>query len=173
MPHKRDVRGAMGVGKWSKGTLRIISKTHSIKDITIALGLGPDNGFDKGSLASPRNSKSQRRDTTVWLLESGLGSERPPEDHIIALLDRIAGVRDSVRLLAGSDTIELLLGYGSETGQGSCVIESELLKELADLGLDLVLDLYPPAAQEVGELVLCSRVRRRVCECLIRPRPRW
>jgi hypothetical protein len=148
VPHKSDFPGPMETGKWSKGTLRIISNIHSVKQITAVLGLEPDKGFDKGMLANPRNIKSQRRDASVWLLESGLGSDRPPEEHIVALLDKIASVRDSVRLLAGSDTIELLLGYGSEAGQGGCVIESKLLKELADLGLDLVLDLYPPTVAD-------------------------
>ncbi|MCF3128827.1 hypothetical protein [Streptomyces olivochromogenes] len=40
--------------------------------------------------------------------------------------------------------MELLLGFGSENGQGGCVLPTEPLTEVCALGLDIVLDLYPP-----------------------------
>jgi hypothetical protein len=48
--------------------------------------------------------------------------------------------------------LELCLGFGSENGQGGCVLAARLLAEVGALGLDLVLDLYPP---ESAGTVVC------------------
>jgi hypothetical protein len=141
----------MEPGKWSTATLRIASKDLSVEDISAALNIAPDRAFSKGSLASPRNPQSQRLEASVWLLESGLSNDRWPDEHIDALLSRISSSKLAICNLAVSGQAELVLGYGSENGQGGCVIEAAILNELADFGLDLVLDLYPPEASEFSD----------------------
>jgi hypothetical protein len=144
----------METGKWSTASVRIVSEVLGVEDISTALNIVPDRAFAKGDLASPQNPRSQRLAASVWLLDSVLGNDRWPDEHIAMLLSRIADSQSAVRDLAASGQAELMLGYGSESGQGGCVLSAEILKELADFGLDLVLDLYPPEASEsTGDLV--------------------
>ncbi|MFD5929906.1 hypothetical protein [Streptomyces sp. NPDC060333] len=42
----------------------------------------------------------------------------------------------------------LFLGFGSENGQGGCVLPAALLADVAGLGRDMVLDLHPPETAE-------------------------
>ncbi|MFE3230459.1 hypothetical protein [Nocardia sp. NPDC059228] len=45
--------------------------------------------------------------------------------------------------------MELFLGFGSQNGQGGGALPADLLADVAALGLDIVLDLYPPGPQDV------------------------
>jgi hypothetical protein len=137
-------RPAMPQEKWASGSLRICSDTLTPQQVSAALGIQPDSSFDKGSLSSPRNPQSHRRETSVWLLTSGLGNDRWLDEHVAALVQRLEGKNDALRELSASCEAELLLGFGSENGQGGCTIPFGLLTAVGQLGLDLVLDLYPP-----------------------------
>jgi hypothetical protein len=130
--------------KWSAGSLRIMSRTITAGEVSARLGLNPDDRFERGSLCSPRNPASQRRESSVWILKSGLGSDRWPEEHVAALVERLNGKSETLSLLAAECEMELFLGFGSDDGQGGCVLPARLLKEVGLLGLDVVLDLYPP-----------------------------
>ena len=43
---------------------------------------------------------------------------------------------------------ELFLGFGSGNGQGGAIFSPQLLRRVADYGLSLSLDLYPPGGDE-------------------------
>ena len=135
--------------KWSAGSVRITSKTLSPAEITARLGITPDEMFEKGSLTSPRNPNSHRRETHVWIRRSGLGNDRWPEKHAAALAGVFGRSREELSQLAPDCDLNLILGFGSENGQGSCVLSAQLLMEIAELGFHLILDLYPPVPADV------------------------
>jgi hypothetical protein len=133
---------------WSAGSLRITSWTVRASEMSVRLGIIPDHEYERGSLSSPRNPLSRRRDSSVWILKSGLGNDRWPEEHVSELLRRLAGKHEALASLAADCTLELFLGFGSESGQGGCTLPSALLREAGALGLDITLDLYPQAPDD-------------------------
>ncbi|MFF3376781.1 DUF4279 domain-containing protein [Streptomyces sp. NPDC002680] len=120
--------------KWSAGSLRIASRTISADEISEVLGIEPDQAVEQGN---------------VWIRTSGLSNDRWPDEHIAALIRPLDGRHDALRRLAADCEIELFLGFGSESGQGGCVLPAGLLKEIGLLGIDVVLDLYPPTPEDV------------------------
>ncbi|UWE07694.1 DUF4279 domain-containing protein [Actinacidiphila bryophytorum] len=134
--------------KWSKGSIRIMSQAVSAREISARLGLAADAEFEQGSLMSPRNPASARRESSVWVLRSGLPDDRDLAEHVRALVGLVDGCREALAGLSDTCDLELSLGFGSENGQGGCVLPAGLLADVAGLGLDLVLDLYPPETAE-------------------------
>ncbi|MFF4139657.1 DUF4279 domain-containing protein [Streptomyces mirabilis] len=130
--------------KWSAGSIRITSRTVRADEISARLGIAPDEGFEQGSLMSPRNPRSARRESSVWIRWSGLGNDSGLEEHVAALVRLVRDCREELTRLAVECELELFLGCGSENGQGGCVLPAHLLAEVGGLGLDVVLDLYPP-----------------------------
>ncbi|MFF5924416.1 DUF4279 domain-containing protein [Streptomyces flavochromogenes] len=150
MPENLMLRQPMPDTKWSAGSLRITSQTVGASEISARLGIAPDDQFERGSLTSPRNPSSVRREVNVWIRRSGLGSDRWPEEHVAALVRLFDGHREELIRLSDACDLEVVLGFGSENGQGGCVLPAHLLAEVGALGLDVVLDLYPPTPEDAA-----------------------
>ena len=133
---------------WSTGSIRIMSQAVSAREISVRLGLTAGGEFERGSLMSPRNPASARRESSVWVLQSGLPDNSDLAEHVRALVGLVDGCREELGRLSDDCELELFLGCGSETGRGGCVLPTDLLAEVASLGLDIVLDLYPPETAE-------------------------
>ncbi|MFJ8045452.1 DUF4279 domain-containing protein [Kitasatospora sp. NPDC096147] len=140
------MRPAEPVTKWSAGSIRITSATVTAAEISGRLGITADHQFERGSLMSPRNPASARRESSVWIRRSGLPDDSDLTDHVRVLVALVDGRRAELAGLSVDCDLELLLGFGSENGQGGCVLPARLLAEVGALGLDIVLDLYPPEA---------------------------
>ncbi len=136
--------------KWSAGSLRITSRTISADEISEALGIDPHDKFEQGSLAIPCNPESFRRESSVWIRRSALGGDRWPEEHAAALIRLLEGRHEALGRLAAVCEVELILGFGSENGQGGCVLPADLLREVGLLGIDVVWDLYLPTLDDVS-----------------------
>lgn len=136
--------------KWSSGAIRILSQTVSAIEVSARLGIEADRQFERGSLTIPRNPASARRESSVWLRKSGLGDDSDLADHVRALVAMLDGCREELARLSVDCELELFLGFASENGQGGCVLPAGLLAEVAALGLDILLDLYPPEAAAVA-----------------------
>lgn len=134
-------------GRWSAGSIRITSRAVSASEISVRLGIAANQEFERGSLMSPRNPASARRESSVWLRRSGLADDSDLADHVRALLGMVDGVRAELARLSVDCDLELLLGFGSESGQGGCLLPADLLAGVAALGFDVLLDLYPPGAE--------------------------
>ncbi len=130
--------------RWSAGSIRITSRTVAAGEVSRRLGITPGQQFERDSLMSPLNPTSARRDTSVWLRRSGLPDDTGLVDDVRALVALFDGRREGLASLLDDCDLELRLGFGSEDGQGGCVLPAPLLSELGALGLDVVLDLYPP-----------------------------
>ncbi|MFE6822325.1 DUF4279 domain-containing protein [Streptomyces sp. NPDC057690] len=147
MPEHVTMRAPLPGTKWSVGSIRITSPTVRAEEVSVRLGIVPDEQFERGSLMSPRNPRSHRRESSVWIRRSGLGSDHRLEEHVAALLRLVDGCREELTRLAADGELELYLGFGSEDGQGGCVLPAQLLAEVGGLGFDIVLDLYPPTPE--------------------------
>jgi hypothetical protein len=130
--------------KWARGTIRISSEVLTPQEITGVLGLQPSKALEKGARAIVDNPRSAILTHAVWLLESGLPSASSLEAHIEALLDMVEGRADALEQLAKTCDIEFFLGFSSDNGQGGFTIEHDVLARIAELPIDLSLDLYPP-----------------------------
>ncbi|MGW7660743.1 DUF4279 domain-containing protein [Streptomyces sp. NPDC054756] len=135
---------AAPVTTWSAGSIRITSSTVAAGEISARLGITADQQFERDSLMSSRNPSSARRETSVWLRRSGLPDDSDLTDHVRALVELATVHRHQLAGLSADCDLELWLGFGSENGQGGCVLPADLLAEVGALGLDIVLDLYPP-----------------------------
>lgn len=135
---------AQPVTTWSAGSIRITSRAVGADGISTRLGIAADEQFERGSVMSPRNPASARRESSVWIRRSGLGGESELAEHVRALVGIVDGCRRALAELAADCDLELLLGFGSENGQGGCVLPAGLVMEVGALGFDIVLDLYPP-----------------------------
>ncbi|WP_037599865.1 DUF4279 domain-containing protein [Streptacidiphilus rugosus] len=152
MPEDLRKQLAAPVTKWSAGAIRITSRTVTAGEISCHLGITADQQFERDSLMSPRNPASARRETSVWIRRSGLPNDSDLADHVRVLVALVDGRREELASLSVDCDLELCLGFGSENGQGGCVLPARLLTEVGALGLDIVLDLYPP---ESAATVVC------------------
>ncbi|MFE9469305.1 DUF4279 domain-containing protein [Streptomyces virginiae] len=144
MPEDLWMQPTAPVAKWSAGSIRITSRRVSAGEISDRLEITADQQFERDSLMSPRNPASARRETSVWIRRSGLADDSDLTDHVRTLVELVDGVRDELASLSVDCNMELCLGFGSENGQGGCLLPARLLAEVGALGLDIVLDLYPP-----------------------------
>jgi hypothetical protein len=120
---------------WAQASLRIASEDLDADAIGELLGR---------RASSTRESEGDPT-FTVWVLESGLDPSAPIEDHLYILMEVLRDRRAELRRLAERANVEVWLSYSPGTrGQRSAVFGHAVLGELGELGLDLVLDPYPP-----------------------------
>jgi len=120
---------------WAQASLRVASEELDADAIGELLGRKP---------SSARESEGEPT-FTVWVLESGLDASAPIEDHLYILMEGLSDRRDALRELASRANAEVWLSYSpGTTGHRSAIFDHNVLAELGDLGLDLVLDPYPP-----------------------------
>jgi hypothetical protein len=90
--------------------------------------------------------------TNLWLWTSPSPSSMPFEEQITSLLGMLEPRRAAVEhiLSIPGTSGELFLGFSSGNGQGGARFSSALLSRVGSLGLSILLDLYPPVADDVS-----------------------
>ncbi len=139
----------MNNGHSSTAVLRIASEVKSIDDIINILCTRPTRSFIKGEPYSKRNPNSRKRECNLWLLESGLDGKESLESHIRQILQFMKVKADALEKLQLECEIDIMCSFASENGQGGFTMDHELLKELSVYLVDLVVNLYPPEAQDL------------------------
>lgn len=134
----------MNKDKWSTASLRIVSKSRSVIEISKQLNLTPSRTVEKGSRLSWSNPNSALSEEHRWFLDSGLPDSEPLETHIEKLLFYIEQNATEIKLLLSDCEIDLCCGFASDTSQGGLVLDATLLKRLTATPINLYLDLYPP-----------------------------
>ena len=130
-----DAEDLDGGRPWALASLRIATDDQSVDEVSELLGL---------EATSTRSAEGDPA-FTVWMLESGLDPSAPIEDHLYILMERLRDRHDAVRRLAATATVEVWLSYSPGTrSTRSAVFDHQVLAELGGLGVDLVLDPYPP-----------------------------
>ncbi|WP_371927952.1 DUF4279 domain-containing protein [Methylomonas rivi] len=96
------------------------------------------------------NQNRGRYQTHIWVWAFPAESYVPFEDQIGKLLESLEPKRAVLKqVLSLPDTEgELFLGFASGNGQGGAMFTPGLLRRIADCGLSVTLDLYPPNFDE-------------------------
>jgi uncharacterized protein DUF4279 len=125
-------------------SLRIWHPRMTADEISSALSLTPRVARAAGSLRSARQAGALEQ-STYWTtaLEHDPSLELAPFLEIITVrLQEQASFFETLR--ASHGRAELFVGWFLNGNTGE-VLPSALLRSMAELGLDLALDLYPPA----------------------------
>jgi hypothetical protein len=128
-------------------SLRFRHPTIDPEEITAALGLTPTVTHHAGKprrtpKGTPLKGKWRESYWTANLAEGNANKDDLP-NTLTALLDALAGKRDFLqRIRAEGGQAEFFIGWFVEKLMGGDVLESRLLGRMADLGIDLSLDIY-------------------------------
>jgi hypothetical protein len=131
--------------KTTGASLRVFTDETVLKFISDALGVEPTKQRIKGELRSKRNPKSSVFEKCAWLYDSGLPDSCELHEH----LDSLLKVLESNRVPLASirhriAAMDIFCMFSSEHGQGSAVLDADLLRRLGELDVDVAIDLYPP-----------------------------
>ena len=118
---------------WASASLRIASETMTPDAIGELLHLR----------ASSTRSGEGDPAFSVWMLDSGLDPSAAVEDHLYILIERLSECHEALRTLTETAAVEVWLSLSPGPRHRSAVIDHRCLAAFADLGIDLVLDLYP------------------------------
>ncbi len=144
---KIDEKASQGMAdddKRSRAVLRVRSAELTAEAIGAALGLRPTASLQAG-VPLGRRAGSPLRGDHVFILDSGLSEREPLERHISELLSLIEPVQGRLSMLRGAAEADLFCFFSSENGQGGFVLPPEVMGRLSSLGLELIVDLYPPS----------------------------
>ena len=128
----------LGGQPWALASLRIASETLSPDEIGELLGL---------RATSTRTSEGEPA-FSVWMFESGLSPNAPVEDHLYILMEHLSDRKEPLRQLVDTATVEIWLSFSPGERHRSAVLDSRVLSAAGDLGLDVVLDAYPPGRRK-------------------------
>lgn len=133
--------------KWFRVSLRISGDTLDPCSIEPLLGLLPQTFGIKGKAREGKNGKIYSAySTNVWIHSLDLDASIGFDEQINHLFHQLGDKAEALRKLCNTEGIEgeLFCGFGSENGQGGDSLSPANIKRIADAGLFLTLDLYPP-----------------------------
>lgn len=131
-------------------SFRIIGDNLNPSKITLLLGLEPDIAHKKGD---PRTGESKSGKTIIYApFNTGLWSinskwankDNNLQDHIVNIFERIEPKKDVlVKLTDEGFKMDFYCGYFFSTkDQTGISLNNEILKRIAELGIDLRINLY-------------------------------
>ncbi len=140
-----------------QASLVITSDTHTAADVTRALGIQPDLSAEKGDLRPRGNGgvepiRRRHYEASVWALEvDSTPATMMAVDEDAAkgfatlhvLIDRLLGRGETLAQIRQYYTVALSWYGTAAEGQTTALLPSGLLRDIAELGLDLVVTLYP------------------------------
>jgi hypothetical protein len=131
-----------------KISLRVRHPSLDPAEITSALGLNPSRSWRAGEVrTTPKgNPLEGRYSDSYWVVQ--LGNGRWPDKTLAAVinerLDQLARHQALFqRIRAEGGMVEFFVGWFVEGNSGD-VFACDLLARMADLKIDLSLDVYPP-----------------------------
>jgi hypothetical protein len=133
--------------KWVKASFRIFGDSLQPSEITALLEVEPTKSGRKGEPAFSPLRQPLR--SSVWILDSPLADHLPLQDHFRWLLDALEPKQEQLAEITKRYEADFFCGFSSANGQGACILDPELLSRLAMLGVEVVLDLYPPGPIEL------------------------
>jgi hypothetical protein len=144
-------------------SLRLVGEGLPLDEIEMLLGITPSYLGKKGKHLHG-NSKYAKHKSNVWNWRYPMNSNTPFEEQIRGVLNTLEPKLDSLKEILSLPNVdgELFLGFSSGNGQGGAVFSVELLKRIAEFGLSLSLDLYPPDIDQEEEFI--ERKNSLVCE---------
>jgi hypothetical protein len=123
----------------SFASLTIYSGTSSAQELADALGVTPDESWDKGE----RNKRGRIYPSSAISLRSGLADAASPGAHLGDLLTRIAPLQSALTIQAeAGNKARLKLAFFADTDNPMFTLSADVLRKLGDFGLDLEVDIY-------------------------------
>ena len=133
--------------KWFRVSLRLAGETLDPHRVEELLGLETSTLGIKGCARLGKNGRRYAPyETNLWVHKQNLGSDVCFNEQIEALFEALADRTEELRKLCHTEGIEgeLFCGFSSRNGQGGDSISPGNLRRVAEAGLFLTLDLYPP-----------------------------
>jgi len=129
--------------KWFSAAFCAHSDTLSPDQMQAIIGLPPTRSHRIGE---PRSKRTNRgvHDRHYYSIHSTTSDSESLDAHIEEMLSILEPRLDRVKHLASEASLCLFCGFSSSNGQGGFSLSPVLLSRLAHLGLEVVLDLYPP-----------------------------
>ncbi len=132
----------MIIENWNKADLRINSMELSSIEISRILNINPTESAEKGQLMSPRNPKSQKRDCSIWILNSGLPDLEPLENHLNILLSFIENKQKELNILKEKCDMDIFCGLSLKGKQGGFSLGLGIIKKLSFFPIAVTFDIY-------------------------------
>lgn len=129
--------------KWSSAAFVAMSETLPPDEIQKIIGLSPSRTHRIGDPVSPR-SKATTHNRHYYSIQSTCNESEGMEKHIDEILCLLEPRIDTIRRLSKNADLCLFCGFSSGNGQGGFTLSPAMLARLTHLGLEVVLDLYPP-----------------------------
>lgn len=130
-------------------SFRIIGDDLEPDKITLLLGIKPDIAHKKGDSSTGKSKSGKIINYTpfkfgLWCINSKLDKYDRLQDHMLNILERIEPKKDVLVKLANEGfKMDFYCGYFFSTkDQAGISINNELLKRIAELGIDLGINLY-------------------------------
>jgi hypothetical protein len=136
--------------KWSSVAFCAHSVTLLPEQMEAVIGIPPTRSHKIGEPRSMRTNGGVY-DRHYYSIQSTISDTEPLDKHIEQILSMLERRVDRVKQLASGASFSLFCGFSSGNGQGGFVLSPLLLSRVAELGLEMVLDLYPPGAVDDAE----------------------
>jgi uncharacterized protein DUF4279 len=134
------------VGKWSAAGVRVFGEMLQPAEIEGALGLRATRTHLKGQ---PRGRNDAVWGESFWSLQSPPREDHNLADHLRWIFDRLEPRLDIIRTLSAKYRVDLFCSFSSACGQGGFKLDGITVARLANLGVPLVVNLYPPGPVEI------------------------
>jgi hypothetical protein len=134
--------------KTSRAALRIASAEHSIKFIISALEIEPTD--QKNKMEVEAGVKGYGCNESLWIYESPLDERKELSEHIDFVLKILESREEAwLAIRRRISSADIFCMFSSDCGQGSVTLRANLVQRLARQKIDLIIDLYPPEANDV------------------------
>jgi hypothetical protein len=130
--------------KSASATFMASSLTTTPDEMASLVGLTPTRSHKIGDPVSS-TAAEPRRKNHLYGVHSTMPGSAPLDEHIVELLDRLEPVASALADLSKSADLYLFCGFSSGNAQGGFTLSPGTLRRIADLNLELSLDLYPPS----------------------------
>jgi Domain of unknown function (DUF4279) len=127
---------------WVSSAVRVTSATARIDEISAALGMEPTRAHERGTLTSPRNPNSKRRDRLVWIVESDVPDEASLEDHLRWAAELGETIRERAAALPEDWSGDIHIGWRPKESQEAVFLDRGLVAALAATSLNVLLTAY-------------------------------
>lgn len=137
--------------KWYAVSLRLCGDGLDVTRVEGLIGLSPTTIGLKGQTRKGKQGREYAAyETNIWVYSHDAANTSCFDDRLRDLFGLLGSRRSALKALCTIPGIEgeVWLGFGSGNGQGGDTISPQVLALIADTGLSLSLDLYPPTVDE-------------------------
>jgi hypothetical protein len=136
--------------------LTILSEELPAAEISRVLGIEPDKSWRRGERLHKSSPRQKRHG---WELGSGLSDDASVNDHLGAMLGRLAPAVESLHELTSEPGVTAMLWLVEhiENWNPGLTISSDELESLARTGVELAIDIYVYGPGELAPIQIPQR----------------